>query len=148
MTDDAEKTNGKQRGRPFASGRSGNPAGRPKGCRNRATLAMEALFDGEADAIGRKAVELALSGDSSALRLVLERILPPRRERPVNFQIPKLKTAADAGKAAAALVEAVASGDLTPGEAAELGKLVESFVTTLEATEIEERIAALEARKS
>ncbi len=140
----AENTAGKQRGRPFEAGTSGNPAGRPKGSRNRTTIAVEEILDGEADALARKAIELALDGDTVALRLCLERIAPARRERPSPFTLPELQTAADAVRASAALVQAVAAGELTTGQAAELGKLVESFVKAIEAADLEERIIALE----
>src|SRR6516225_7230100 len=80
-------------GRPFARGRSGNPSGRRPGSRNKATLAAAALLDGEFEALTRKAVELALAGDPTALRLCLERLLPPRRERAVTFRLPGLATA-------------------------------------------------------
>ena len=85
---DGEITATKQRGRPFAPGMSGNPAGRPKGARNRATVAAEALLEGEAEALTRKAVELALAGDVTALRLCLERVVPPRKDRAVAFDLP------------------------------------------------------------
>jgi len=85
-SDAAEKTAPKQRGRPFRQGTSGNPRGRPKGARNRATVTAEALLDGEAEAISRKLIEKALEGDTTALRLCLERILPPRRDRPIQFE--------------------------------------------------------------
>ena len=91
-------------------------------------------------------MELALAGDTVALRLCLERIAPARRERPTPFTLPELRTAADAVAASAALVEAVAAGELTTGQAAELGKLVESFVKAIEATDIVERLERLEAR--
>jgi hypothetical protein len=142
----AANTAGKQRGRPWPKGTSGNPDGKPRGARHRATLAAEALLDGEAEALTRKAIELALGGDTVALRLTLERLLPARRERPVAFKLPRMRTAADATKAAGALVGAVAAGDLTPSEAAELGRLVESFTRALEAGEFEQRLAALEER--
>ncbi len=61
------------RGRPFQKGQSGNPAGKPRGCRSKAALLAEALFDGEAEKIVRKAIELALGGDVTALRIVLDR---------------------------------------------------------------------------
>jgi hypothetical protein len=77
------------RGRPFAPG---NP-GKPKGARHRTTLAAEALLDGEAEALARKAVELALAGDTLALRLCLDRILPPRRDRPIAFRLPPVGSA-------------------------------------------------------
>src|SRR5687768_16932362 len=79
-----ENTAGKQRGRPFQKGQSGNPDGRPKGSRNATTLAVESLLDGEAEALTRKAVELAIAGDIAALRLCLDRVLPPRKDRPVT----------------------------------------------------------------
>lgn len=142
----AEKTAGKQRGRPFRKGDSGNPAGRPLGARHKATVAAETLLDGEAEALTRKAVEMALSGDITALRLCLERILPPRRERPVRFRLPLLQSPADAAAAMAAIAAAVANANLTPGEAAELSQLVESYVKSLEATEFDERLRALEAK--
>ncbi len=72
------------RGRPFEKGRSGNPAGRPRGSTNRATKSAAVMLDGEAEALTRKAVELALGGDASALRLCLERIVGPHRGRPVE----------------------------------------------------------------
>ena len=105
---------------------------------------MEALLDGEADAIVRKAIEKAKEGDGTALRMCLERIVPPRKDRPVSFSLPPIKTAADALTATGALVAAVAGGDITPSEAAELSKLVEGFVKALEATDLAERIGRLE----
>ena len=78
----AENSAKKQRGRPFPKGTSGNPAGKPCGARHRTTRAAELLLDGEARALTRKCIELAKEGDRSALRLCLERIIPPRRDRP------------------------------------------------------------------
>jgi hypothetical protein len=89
---------------------------------------------------------LAKAGDRTALRLCFDRIAPPRKDRPVGFELPPIACAADAAKASAALVAAVAVGDLTPSEAAELGKLIESFVRSLEASELESRLARLEQR--
>src|SRR3954454_10666599 len=121
---DAEKNTGKRGGAPpFQKGQSGNPRGRPPGARNRATQAVQAMLDGEAETITRKAVELAKAGDTVALRLCLDRLAPVRKDRPVMFALPAIETTADLPKASAALLEAVASGELTPSEAAELGKL-------------------------
>ena len=131
----AENTAGKQRGRPFTKGQSGNPSGKPKGARHRATLAAEALLDGEAEALTRKAIELALAGDSIALRLCLDRILPPRRERPLRFVLPELRSSADAAAAVGAILAAVASGNACVAEAGELAKLVDAFIRAAEASE-------------
>jgi hypothetical protein len=116
----AAKTTKQQRGRPFQKGQSGNPAGHSLGSRHKNILAMEALLDAEADTIVRKTIEMAKNGDSLAIRLCLERIIPPRKDRPISFEAPTIATAADALKALGALIEAVAEGKLTPTEASEL----------------------------
>lgn len=141
MTD---RNNGETTGRD-GSGRfiEGNP-GRPRGARHKATQAALALLDGESEGLTRKAVELALDGDTTALRLCLERIAPPRKDAPVQFDLPPMQSAADAARAAGAVLDAVAGGDMTPTEGAHIMALVEGFRKTLETSEIEARVAALE----
>lgn len=132
---------------PYESGQSGNPNGRPKGARNKATLAAEALLDGEAESITRKAIDLAKAGDITAIRLCLERIIPARRDRVAAFTLPKIQAVSDAVKASTAIIEAVADGDLTPAEASEISRVIDSFTRTLEAIDFEERISKLEGIK-
>ena len=108
---------------------------------------MEALLDGEGEALTRKAISLALTGDIAALRLCLERLCPPRKDRPVLFALPQLTCAADAVKASAAIVEAVAVGDLTPVEAAELSRVVDGFTRAVEAADLDARLTKLEQAK-
>src|SRR5215471_21512211 len=145
MTDpsrnNASETRGRGPGKPF---QPGNP-GRPPGARHKATLAAEALLDGEAEGLTRKCVEAALAGDSVALRICMDRILPPRKERPVSFKVPALQSAEDAAAAMAAITEAMAEGELSLGEAEAASALVERFVRTLEAGEFEKRLRVLEA---
>ena len=128
----------------FKPGQSGNPAGKPKGTRNATTLALEALLDGQASALTQKAINLALAGDMAALRLCLDRILPPRKDSPVAFDLPEMKTLNDAVPAMGALVKAVGQGDLTPTEAGELTKMVQAFAKIIETAELEERVRKLE----
>src|SRR5262249_1656029 len=117
------------------------------GARNRTTLAAEALLDGEAEALTRKAINLALTTDDiSALRLCLERILPPRRERLVRFKLSPLRSAADSVKAMAEIAGAVAAGELTLGEAAEMANLVRGFIAALEASDLDERLRFVEEK--
>lgn len=132
------------RGRPFGEHNPGNPAGRPKGSRNRVTLAVEAILDGEAEALTRKAIELALDGDGLALRLCLDRLCPPRKDRPLSFSLPKIETADDAAKATGAMLQAVANGEITPSEAAEFGRLVTAHLEAIKATDFEKRLRAIE----
>ena len=143
-SDAAENTAPKQRGRPFRPGASGNPRGRPKGARNRATVTAEALLDGEAEAISRKLIEKALEGDTTALQLCLDRILPPRRDRPIAFDLPKIESAAEALSASSAVLASCAAGVLSPRDAAEIMGLVSTHMHMLELTDIEARLTALE----
>ena len=124
----------------FAPGNTG----KPKGTRHRATQAVLAMLDGEAEALTRQAVAMALGGDTTALRLCLERIAPPRKDAAVTFALPTLASAADAARAAGAVLGAVADGELTPTEGAQVMGLIEIYRRTLETTELEARIAALE----
>jgi Family of unknown function (DUF5681) len=111
------KPPGRVRGRPFERGRSGNPAGRRAGSLNKTTEAAAALLAGESEALTRRAVELALVGDPTAMRLCLERILPACRERAVRFALPPIESAADIAAAMKAVTSALADGAITPGEA-------------------------------
>src|SRR5690348_5492586 len=105
MTDRPRNNAANTRGKPF---QPGNP-GRPKGARHKATLAAEALLDGEAEGLTRKCIEAALNGDGAAMRICMDRILPPRKERPVNFKLPPLQSAEDAAAAMATITAAVAA---------------------------------------
>jgi hypothetical protein len=141
----ADNTAKKQRGRPFAKGQSGNQSGRPAGSRNKATLAAETLLDGEAETLTRKVIEKAKEGDMAALRLCLDRILAPRKDRPTPFDLPVLQNTEDAPKALAAIATAVARGDLSISEAAEFCRIVEAYVRAIEATDLERRLRSIEA---
>lgn len=137
-----------QRGRPFRKGQSGNPAGRPPGLRNRATAAIaaaEALLDGEAEAVVRKLLDLALGGDRAALRLVADRILAPRRERPVHLELPPMGDAGEIAAAMAGLASAAAEGALSPAEAADFARVAEIQLRAVAVADLERRLAALEA---
>ncbi|MXO75336.1 hypothetical protein GRI40_08935 [Altererythrobacter aerius] len=132
------------RGRPFEPG---NP-GRPKGARHRTTLAIEALLEGEHEKLTRKAVELALGGDTTALRLCLERLAPARKDAPVSVELPRIEKPADAVAASAALIEAVSTGEITPDEAGRVMTLLTAHRTILETAELAARIAALEEART
>lgn len=148
MSDDDEQAKRDPKTGRFQRGRSGYPAGRPRGARHRATIAAEALLDGEAEALTRKAIEKAKEGDSVALRLCLDRILPPLKERPLRLALPALASASDATAALAAITAAVAAGKITPGEGADLNAIVGGYAKAIEISDIEARVAALERKAS
>jgi hypothetical protein len=146
MTDGlTPKAPGRVRGRPFEKGRSGNPLGRRVGCRNKTTIAAAALLAGEAEALTRKAVELALVGDPTALRLCIERILPQCRERAVKFALPPIESAADIAPAMKAVTSALADGMITPAEAATIAAVVDTFMRAIETSDFERRLRLVEA---
>jgi hypothetical protein len=138
----AKTVAGRSRDGRFAAGNRG----RPRGARNRTTVLAEELLDGEAEEIIRKVIKKAKQGDMIALRLCLDRLVPPRRDRPVNFTLPAMNSAGDASKVMTAITMAVGSGELAPNEAAELSRVVHGYVRTLEITEIERRLRILEER--
>jgi Family of unknown function (DUF5681) len=112
----------KQRGAPFQKGQSGNPSGKPKGTRNRTTVLAEKVMQADAEDIVRAVINAAKCGDMTAARLVLDRISPVRRGRPVQLDLPPVRTASDIAEAMATLTMAVASGGVTPDEAASVNR--------------------------
>jgi hypothetical protein len=130
----------------FMKGYSGNPNGRPPGRRNQATEAAEVLLDGEVEALTRRAVELALDGQIGALRLCLDRIIPPRRQRAQRLELPPPRNIADLGNTMAAITAAAMEGTITTAEAAELARVVEIFVRAVETSDFERRLQQLEER--
>jgi len=139
---ETNRKNGRKTDGKFASGNTG----RPRGARHKTTLAIQALLDGEGEALTRKAIEMALAGDTTALRLCLERVAPPRKDGPVRFDLPPMESAASASAAMGAILAGVASGDLTPGEGSAIAGLVEGYRKALETTELEARMQAIEER--
>src|SRR6266851_748790 len=146
FNDPLVKPQRRPRGRPFDKGRSGNPAGRPAGSRNKATLAAEVLLDGQSGALTQMAVDRAIAGSDLALKLCLDRIIAPRRERTVRFALPPITSAADLAAALGAITAAVAEGSLTPGEAHELAQVVQTFINAIEASDFERRLQLVESR--
>jgi|SRR5215831_20239835 len=135
---------GKRQETRFKPGQSGNPNGRPKGSLNATTLAAQALLDGEAEILTRKAIELAKGGDLTALRLCMDRLLPPRKDRPVSLDLPRIDSARDVPNAISALLAAVAAGELAPSDASEVTKLIDAYARAVEINELAERVDNLE----
>jgi len=135
---------GQQQAGQYRKGQSGNPRGRPEGSRHATTLAVEKLLEGEAEEIGRKAIELAKSGDATALRLCLERIAPVRKGRPISLELPSMSTSADVATALSAIITEMAGGGLTPDEAATAASVIEVKRKALETEELDRRLRAIE----
>jgi hypothetical protein len=117
------------------------------GSRNKGTLFLEELLDGEGEALTRKAIELAKKGDLFALRLCLERLLPPRRERAIHLILPKVTEAQHSSAAFASILEAVGEGEITPGEGETLAGIVEAQARCISSGDLDRRVAELEKIK-
>ena len=113
---------------------------------DRSTRAAQLLLDGEATALSRKAVELALAGDPTALRLCLDRTVAPRRDRSVELSLPPINSAADILGAIKAVADAVGRGGITPGEGFALSQMIESFLRAIDASDFDNRLRQLEGR--
>ncbi len=133
------------RGRPFAKGASGNPHGRPFGARNTSTLLARSLLDEGTQDITDRVIALAREGDPLALKLCFERILPRKRDVAITLDLPPVETVADCTKAIAAVIAAVAAGEITPKEARVLVTVIEGQRRCTDFDELERRLAALEA---
>jgi Family of unknown function (DUF5681) len=129
---------------PFQKGQSGNPAGRPRGSRNRASIRMQEMLEEKAEALVNKVVELAMGGNIAALRLCLDRLVPERKNEALSCEMPPLARAADAVAAIGGIASAAVAGDVTADEAAKLAKVISLYVNTLEAHQFEHRLAQLE----
>jgi F0F1-type ATP synthase gamma subunit len=129
---------------PFQKGESGNPAGRPRGIVNRATALAQTLLSERAEWIARKVIALAEEGDVAAIRVCMERLVPPIKHQPVAAELPPLEKAVDSVEAMATIAAAVAAGDLSAAEAAELAKVVNVYLGALASQAFEERLSALE----
>ena len=128
----------------FLPGQSGNPAGRPRGARNKKTIALEALVDGEAEAVMQKMITLAKMGDDIAMRLCAERMMPPRRERPVPLPLPRIESDADARRATTDIMEAMCEGEITPKEAGQLLRAVAGAAFIMQSGELAARLNWIE----
>lgn len=144
MADRKNGTNTDERtsGGKFAKGNSG----KPPGARHKTTRAVEDLLNGQAETVSQAAIDKALEGDTTAMRLVLERVAPASKDKPVSFDLPPIQSASDAAEAASAVLAAVAAGDLTPIEGAAVMGLVDSFRRALEASDFEDRLSKLESK--
>ena len=134
----------RRRGRAFAPGQSGNPAGKPPGARNRALLILDKLGEKAAAGVLDAVLTAARNGDVAAARVILDRVWPARRGRPVQLDLPGVTTAEGVTAALAAVVQAMAAGSVTPEEGASLSAVIEAQRRAIETADLERRIVALE----
>jgi hypothetical protein len=142
MPDKTDEKQGK-----FQKGKSGNPLGRPRGIRNKATSLAEALFEGEIEGICRKAIEEAKQGNIQAIKLILDRILPPKKETLIFIDLPIIKAGSDILEAVNRVAEAVCHGKISPSEGEILTRIIDRQAKAIEVNALEERLKRLEHRQ-
>ena len=128
----------------FKKGQSGNPKGKPKGARHRASLMAEMLFESEIEEVCHCVIEQAKEGNMQAARIILDRLLPPKKDRPINFKLPMISNAADALEASRLICHAVGNGEITPLEVESLSKIVKIQAKNIDLFNFGNRIEAIE----
>jgi hypothetical protein len=142
----SENAGKKQASTKFQKGQSGNPKGKTRGTKNNATLAAEELLRGELNGICRRLIEEALEGNMQAIKLVLDRVLPARKNPTVPISLPKLNSSSDALNALSVITDAVGTAEISPDEGEVLPRIVNSYVKALEVYDFEKRLTALEQK--
>lgn len=148
MIENQDQTDGlrnnvvKTRGRPFERGNSG----RPKGAQNQTTRMLQRLMEADAETIVNVVVEGAKKGDWTAAKLVLDRIVAPRKDNPVLLHLPQITTLDDAALAMSIVIEAVSTGNISPNEGSSITNLISSYTQAVEISHLEKRLALLESR--
>jgi hypothetical protein len=109
--------------------------------------AIETVIHSRSEDLVEKAIELAMAGDTNMLRALLATMVPVRRDRPIEFELPPIATAADCVAASARMFAECAAGNLSPSEAREVMGLIAIHQRTLdvaELAELEKRLGEME----
>lgn len=130
----------------FQKGSSGNPRGKAKGTKNRATLAAEQLLQGELESICRRLIQEATSGNMQAIKMILDRVLPPKRNSYISFKLPDLDDSSGFLHAIDSVMKAVSQGNLSVEDAEALTKMIDIYIRAKEAYEYEERLSKIEQK--
>jgi hypothetical protein len=133
----------KPRGRPFQPGNKFGK-GRPAGSRNKATLALEALIEGQGEEVVTTVINAAKNGDIAAAKALLDRLVPPRKSAPVSAPLSPIAGPADLEGALLEVFNMLADGNLTPDEAAQLTGIIANHAKLHEAINLETRLLELE----
>ena len=141
--EDQSKNSGKTTRHRFKPGNTFGK-GRPAGSRNKATIALQTILEGEGEELTRTAVEMALNGSEAAMRLCMERLLPVKRDRTVRFKVPSIEDASGVDEAIGTTLQAVANGNLTPSEGEMISRLLEARRRSIETVELEVRLRMIE----
>ena len=128
----------------FVKGQSGNPKGKPRGVRHATTQISYALMEGNLEAVLATVIERAKSGDMTACRMIVDKVLPNTKDRPIALDLPSINDLRGVGRAQAEILQAVATGDITPNEGEKIASIIEARRRSIETIDLEARISRLE----
>ena len=131
----------------FVKGTSGNPKGKPRGVRHAATQISYALMEGNLEGVLVTIIERAKSGDMTACRMIVDKVLPNTKDRPIVLDLPLIDDLDGVGKAQAEILQAVSVGDITPNEGERITSIIEARRRSIETIDLEARICRLEGAK-
>lgn len=120
--------------------------GRPKGSRHRVSILAEKLMSDDVERVTKSVIDAAVAGDMAACRLILDRIVPARKDATISIDLPEINTIEDAATAMGVIVKAAASAEIGLSEADALTKLVQGMSDALQLTDVVRRLEALETR--
>ena|ERR1700722_12001998 len=141
-----ENTGKIQENTRFQKGQSGNPKGKPKGARNRSSIAAEQILEASLGDVCKSIENEALQGNMLAARMILERFLPVRKDRLIKIDFPAINNSEDILKAVSVIVNAVGSGKISPSEGECLSKTLDMYAKAFETHQLESRLNQLESR--
>src|SRR5581483_10496163 len=130
----------------WPKGTSGNHSGRPVGSRNKTTILIQSILAERAEELIQKAVALALEGDPIALRLCIERLFPPCKDRPIHVELPATDGTRQLLETSHTVLAAIAAGEITPNEGQMLANVLSAQIEIVNAEDIDRRLKELEQR--
>ena len=137
----------KPRGKSFQPGNR-HGQGRPPGSRNKKTMLLQELLDDYGKVVVQRVIKKAAEGDRTAMKIVIERVLPVAQENRMEMDLPELRSTADLTIASAAVIEALARGEITVEQSRAMAELLQAHRNLFMSEEIERRVAALEQGRS
>ncbi|GGA69114.1 hypothetical protein GCM10011521_04160 [Arenimonas soli] len=132
-------------GGKFVPGKSGNPAGRPKGSRNRLSVLRDSLVTAtEAREVVAKLVESAKAGDTQAASILMDRLWPKLKSQAPALAVPLPD--GDLADQAETVVREMAAGMIPVADAGQMLAALASVARIKETVDFEKRLDALERR--
>lgn len=141
-------TDKKQKNTKFSKGQSGNPNGRPKGSLNKSTIVARSMFESEIEEVSQKVIELAKSGDIQAIKIIIDRIIAPKKENSITFPFQDIINSTDLIQASNSIISSASNGHITISEAKDLVSLLDSMRRNIEIEDLEKRLEKLENYKN